>query len=381
MIASYRNVFLVILTAVLFSSCSLLKIESEQQPLSKRELNTRLTTQAFAKAAAVKVEQMADSIIGLSRDIETQKAAYLWKINTVQGFGQTAFQTTPQLSLLDTWLAVQQVANYMQTQAAADVFKAQYPLALSVSEENVNDISRRAKGVMAAKDYEDLKAFVESYAVQNPISNLDFTPVSMRETYFQHLDVPDSLAVQTVGSLSEVMSDFSSRLSYSTDATVKDLSWGTELYLVEKGFDTMSIKEQMKAIDARFDRLVKAAQKLPGDFQVALRGLQYQMRQTVVSIDTALNGTYRFVARERVMIDSMLLRERIALDTIVAREREAIAGHAVTLTESLMDDLGKIIRSILFYVIILAIIIFAFPFFAGFYLGKFYVRKKERDKG
>lgn len=381
MIAFYRNLLLFILAITLFSSCSLLKIESEQKPLSKRELNTRLTTQAFAKAAAVKVEQIADSIIGLTRDLETQKAAYLWKINTVQGFGMTAFQTTPQLSLLDTWLVVQQVDNYMQTQTAADVFKGQYPLARAVSTENLEDISRRAKGVMDPKDYNDLKTFVESYAAQNPISDLDFTPVSMRETYYQHLDVPDSLAVQTVGSLSEVMADFSSRLSYSTDATVKDLSWGTELYLVEKGWDSMSVREQMQAIDAQFNRLVKAAQKVPGEFQTALRGLQYQMRLTAASIDTTLQGTYAFVDRERIMLDSMLVRERIALDTLVAREREALAGHAVTLTETVMADIGKIIRSILFYVILLTIIIFAFPFFAGFYLGKFYIRKKERDKG
>ena len=52
-----------LITLVLASSCSLVKIESEQKPLSVNELNTRLLIQAFAEEALERTEIAADSIL------------------------------------------------------------------------------------------------------------------------------------------------------------------------------------------------------------------------------------------------------------------------------------------------------------------------------
>ena len=46
----------IVILLMLLSSCSLVKIESEQKPLGVRELNTRLLTQNFARTAMDRVD-------------------------------------------------------------------------------------------------------------------------------------------------------------------------------------------------------------------------------------------------------------------------------------------------------------------------------------
>ena len=77
----------IILSLLLFiiSSCSLVKIESEQTPLGIRELNTRLLTQNFARNAMDRVESAADSIFNLSMgQNKIQLNSIRWKIETLE---------------------------------------------------------------------------------------------------------------------------------------------------------------------------------------------------------------------------------------------------------------------------------------------------------
>ena len=73
------NKISVVFIVCFVSSCSLVKIENEQIPLSKTDLNTRLLTQAFVQDASKKVEVAADSILKSSKDVEIQKNALIFQ--------------------------------------------------------------------------------------------------------------------------------------------------------------------------------------------------------------------------------------------------------------------------------------------------------------
>ena len=111
----YLSQNIILIAFILFNSCSLVKIESEQKPLSQLELNTRLLTQEYIKAASIRVEKGADSLLEISSDIEVQKNALKWKINTLRSLRQVGFQTSPKLALLDCWSSSIAVKDFFQS--------------------------------------------------------------------------------------------------------------------------------------------------------------------------------------------------------------------------------------------------------------------------
>ena len=116
------NKISVVFIVCFVSSCSLVKIENEQIPLSKTDLNTRLLTQAFVQDASKKVEVAADSILKLSKDVEIQKNALKWKINTLSALRSVGYQTSPNIALMDTWVITSSIKDYFSEQTAQNLF-------------------------------------------------------------------------------------------------------------------------------------------------------------------------------------------------------------------------------------------------------------------
>lgn len=337
-------------------------------------------TQAFARTAASRVEKMADSILGLTTMPDTQKAAYLWKLRTLQSYANSAFQTAPEVGLLDTWVITWQLDDFMSTAVAAAIFNEQTALVRETTKTNLTDITAKASQVLSPEVFEEYRTLVGTYAREHPLTDLDFAEQTLRDEYYRYRNIPDSLAVQTVGTLSEVVADLSNRVSYGTSAAGKNMRWSTELYLAEHGWDSMDLQQRMQVIDGQLENLISAVEVAPDKFQVSLRELQGNLRILFTGLDTTLKGSMVYLDHQRLGVDSMIQRERMALDTIFARERAAIGDELNELTHVFMDDVGKIVRSILIYAIILVIIVLAFPFAAGFYLGKVYKRKKSLEE-
>ncbi|WP_224489270.1 hypothetical protein [Robertkochia flava] len=374
-----RASFLLFLVISL-NSCSLLRIESAQEPLSRTALNTRIVTQSFAQTASSRVEKMADSILELPHTFETEKAAYLWKIKTLKTYASSAFQTSPEVGLLDTWVITRQLDDFMHSEQARTIFMEHTPLVRETTSLNLGDISQRASQVLPAATFSEYRNLVDTYAQAHPLTDLDFAEQSLRDVYYQYKGIPDSLAIQTVGTLSEVVADLSNRFSYGTSAASKNLRWGTQLFLAERGWDSMNLQQRMQVIDSQLDRLIATVEVAPDKFQVSLRELQGNLRVLFTGLDTTLSESMVYMDRQREAVDSMIMRERMALDTIVARERAAIADELIELTDTFMEEVGDIVKNILIYAIILVVIILVFPFAAGFYLGKVYKRKKALEE-
>ncbi|HAI18210.1 MAG TPA: hypothetical protein DCM10_09415, partial [Xanthomarina gelatinilytica] len=78
-----KQALFVSILGVSMNSCSLLKIETAQEPLSRQELNIRLLTQSLVQEATNRVEFAADSIILTTTSTDLQKHAFRWKIETL----------------------------------------------------------------------------------------------------------------------------------------------------------------------------------------------------------------------------------------------------------------------------------------------------------
>ncbi|MGY0391895.1 hypothetical protein ACW5R3_04970 [Bizionia sp. KMM 8389] len=371
----------VFLISGLFYSCSLLKVESAQEPLSKQDLNMRLLTQSLVLEASNRVEFSADSIIASSPETAIQRHAYRWKIETLNTFKNTAFQSAPKLSLMDTWTYMLQMRNFMETNEAQDFFGDYTNYVASVSQSNVADIESKAKQFFTPEDFISHQDFANQYARLNPISSTNLRHNSIRSAYVEFLNVPDSLAFSTVGSLSEVMSNFSDKLSYSTDAAGKQFKWNTELLLKEKGFDSVQIKDVMAAIEIKVDRLSDIAENSPEKLHIALKDFSNDMRFLFFNLNEQIGVISERMSLERKAIDTIIRRERVALDSIILRERRAVAEEAAQISIDVMDQVMLHVKdltgTILFYIVLLfAILLFA-PFLLGYFAGKVHQKNKQ----
>lgn len=363
-----------IIFGITLSSCSLVKIESEQKPLSQIELNTRLLTQEFIKDASIRVEKGADSLIDLSTDLDIHKNALKWKINTLSSLKSAGFQTSPKLALLDSWSSGVAVTNFFQSDSAKTIFYPYENIPSYISEENLNEIEKIAKMVMSTKEFIRHKEFVYNYAKSNPVSDLSLEHRFIRDSYFEFRNIPDSLAVETVGSLSEVVNDLTNRISYTSENTGKILKWNTELFLIEKGIDSVQIKTLLDSLDIKFKKLVQIAEKSPALINDALNTIQVQINGFNWRIDQNINTSLDHLTEERKKLIEFLISERIEINRIVEREREILTNRADELSSKLVDQtlehIRELIKTTLIYLIILLTVIIILPFSMGFYLGK-----------
>src|SRR5690554_2810591 len=362
-------VFIVLGTC--FSSCSLIKIESEQQPLTKQDLNIRVLTQSIVNEASNRIEFAADSIIEAISNTDLQILAYRWKIESLNTFKSTAFQSSPKLSLMDTWTYMVQVLKFMQTDGAKNYYGDYASYVEQISQNNVNDIEEKARGFFKPDRFKEYQDFAHKYAETHPLSKDNLKHSSVRSEYINFLEVPDSLAFTTVGTLSEVMSNFSEKLSYSTDAAGKQLKWNLELMLKEKGYTVDQIKNIMGSMETKIDRISAIAENTPEKLDLAMQSFSRDMRFLFFSLNDQIES-----------VSERISEERKAIDTIVRRERVAIAAEAgdisVKVVDSAMAHLKGLTGTILFYTVLLFAVLLFLPFAMGYFTGR--IRQKIKEK-
>ncbi|WP_020526184.1 hypothetical protein [Flexithrix dorotheae] len=365
---------------LLLNSCSLVKIESEQKPLSQKELNTRLMTQYFIAEASDRIEIAADSIMLINTDPEVQKNALKWKIYAQSSFRKTGFQTSPKLALLDTWTFMREIQEYFQNEEHPPLFGDHQEYALQAASKNAEEIEEIARKLMSDKEFESHSTFVNNFVKEHQLTPENLAHTSVREKYLQFLEIPDSVAVNTVGTLSEVVADLSNRIDYTSSSAPKQLKWNTELMLKEKGIDSVEVKKYVDDLNRKFDRLIFIAESSPEMLDEAIKEFRDQMQPLFYGLNSEIANSMIKLAQERKQMDTIIVRERIAIDSMILRERKAIVKDASALTVQVVNDtmehLKGLITSVLFYVVLFFAVILGIPFSLGFFTGKLLQKHK-----
>lgn len=376
------NISVLLIIIIITFSCSLVKIESEQKPLGVRELNTRLLTQNFAKTAMDRVELAADSISRLYPDKKNVQINTLyWKIQTSEELGKVSFQTEPKIALMDTWSYFLEAKQSLSLPELDHIFGSHKSLALEAIDQNLKDIDNIALNVLPRGEYNEVKEFVKQHAANTPLfMQKEFKHQSVRESYLKFKNIPDSTAVQTVGTLSEVVADASNRIGYYSNASGKRFNWKTELMLKEKGIDSFAFEAKLAEIEAQFDRLVVVAENSPETIEEAIKEFRNNISPLFRNLNYEIGAAMQSLASDVQSVDTMLERERIALDSIIERERIALTMKADDLVntgiENAFDGLGKTIRKSIIYFILLFIVVLGLPFYLGYLTGK---RKTNKE--
>ena len=170
------------------------------------------------------------------------------------------------------------------------------------------------------------------------------------------------------------MADASNRFGYWSDASGKRLNWKTQLMLRQRGLDSMDVEAKIAEIEMQFDRLLEVAENSPETIKEAIREFRKNVSPLFQGLNYEIGAAMESLSADLQSVDTMLLRERIALDSIIHRERVALTEKADTLVEegieNAFDGVGRLLRNLIIYIILLFIVILGVPFYLGYLLGK-----------
>ncbi|RKQ51718.1 hypothetical protein BXY85_2749 [Roseivirga pacifica] len=375
------SVLVLILISV--SSCKLLTIESAQEPLSKTELNIRLRTQAFVGEASERIERAADSLIANSASKEVKMNALRWKIYAVDNFGKVGFQTSPRIALMDTWALMLEMDQFLNGIYGEQMLGEEIEVIRKVNSENVRQVESIAANMMSEKEFSKHKQFVYDFVATTNFEQNGFTHSPVRASYLDFRKTPDSLAVATVGSLSEVMADLNSRMSYASQKIGKQIKWNTELTLREQGMDSLNVYAIADSLNARIDALVRIANNSPELLDQAIASFARDMQPMFNGLRYELARSMNKLGEERLAMDTIIAREREKLDSLVARERAILVDEANSLADdfanNVMVQVKDMVSSVLFYIALILAIILFIPFGLGYVTGKTLQAKKNKQ--
>ena len=374
---SYRKLssLITILLLLSLNSCSLLNFESTE-PLSRKDINTRYLVQSFAGEALQRNENALDSIMMLAEGQQLiQLQALRWKVGMTSRLKKLSFQTIPIVAMTDTWAYLISVRNFLSQQDDEKVFGQYQHVLLVAAEKNVEGIERIANNILGENEFNRYKEFVEEYADENPLTlENELQYQTIREAYLAFEEIPDSAAIVTVGTLPQVVSNMSSNLDFTTEMAGKKLAWQTELFLKERGLDSIAFDSRIKQFEIELNRLATVAEESPEILSEAIEDFRRRMYPLFYDLNTKIELAAQSLSHDMKVLDTMVLRERIALDSIILREREAIAIEARAIADTgiknAFDEIHSIIRTLLFYLVLVLIIILGLPFYLGYITGK-----------
>jgi hypothetical protein len=373
--------FLAALVAIVFAltGCSLITIESVETPLSQREMNARVTTHRFVEHFIGEVRDTADRIAEGADEEEVLLDAIRWKIGATAAITVTGFQTSPRDGLVDSWAYCAQMAAFFRDGAGREMFGGQHALALTKSAELEEKMGRLARRFAPVEDASRWQEFVNAYVASTPLSGLAAPRQSSVFAFYEFMGIDEEEAIETVGALSQVVNDFSSRMGVMGDQLPQETAWRSELFLREQGVGGGSMQEQLALLSARMERMAIVAEETPALVDATLLSLQEEVATLIDAIAAERGAAMEGLGREREAAMEALAREREIVIEAFSKERVATMAEGQVylneLVEKVFSQISGVAGIVVFGLCLLVVILFGVPFGAGVLVGRLSTRR------
>lgn len=379
------NHILIVLSFIsifLFPSCSLFNVDLNTgvEPLPAKELNTRILMHEFGAGFSNKVEKLADSVMQATVDKDIKMNALYWKINATAMSRQVIFQTVPYASLVDTWTFCKQQSDFVRTGNGRELFGDFQARIIDVTGKFEKDVSIIARVVSTTREYNTYEKFVKGYAEKHPFEDVFFNRGSILSELNKSLGLADSVAVKTVGTMPETISDLSSRINDMADKIPKMAKWKTEAYLYESGVDSIDVKALMDSINMLTGQISYIAKNSPELLDSAIIKLNERLTPLINKLDRRWAETLWKLGDERLALMESLDEQRVAFSETLAEEREVIMSDLQVLSKDLVEVSWSYIKQIivrsLFLILLILIVMLGLPFGLGYLTGKTLTKRK-----
>lgn len=363
------------LACVIFPSCSLLKFQLNEEgavPLTKTEMNIRVYTHTYISTFFAELEDAVDSLKQVTDDPKIIGQSLVWLMNNESAIQSAVFQINPKVALADTWLLSIQMVNFLE-QYGEKYFGSQTSILLEPTRKLNIQITQAAKRMLSSKEYNNMQDFVSKQSYQSHITEINFSRDPIYAKWLQYNNMPDTAAVSTVGSLSQVIAGFSDRFSVMGGQIGKIAQWQLELASLYTGITPETFKAIGDSANVRID-----------EFMALINQMPYYLDTTLVKISGDLQIITEIMDKRIALTMASLQQERLAIETMVAREREIIMNDvdsiSVHITHAVMQEATEMLKDVLLYLCLLFTIILFIPFGLGYATGRIFTKQKFQKK-
>jgi hypothetical protein len=360
--------------AACVAGCSLVSLKTPERPLSIRDLNARILTREFSYHFIAAVEQCADDIGASETDPEVLTSALRWKIAAATESQRAASRVSPMMSLLDTWaLAAQMRAFLSHGQAGGELFGSHQETAVTVAAELDKEAEALARRLTASGEFGEYQRFIDAYTREHPLTSLEFVRPSVVELWSEAHGGGARL-VDSMGTITEAMTDFSDRLKMSSDALAQQTLWRTELALREAGYSGNDIRAALRQLDERLAKASQAAENAPQLMHETIVEVRRSVLDVLERVDSSSARMIAALRTEREALAADVRIERQAVVAAADAQRRALAQDAATIAERVVrssgDEARRLAREVLALMIVLAVVMLGLPFAAGYLVGR-----------
>lgn len=351
------------------AGCSLLTIKTPEKPLSTRDLNARILTRELSAQFIYAVQLCAEDVVRTEKDPFLLQNSLRWQMAAVANSRRAATQTAPLMSLLDSWALGVQMAAFTGGAAGGDLFGAHQQCAQRVSDGYATANEELARRLLSVSEFKHYQEFVEAYAREHPLTDLNFARVSVVELWSRQQGAEVKL-IDSMGTIPEAMADVADRLQIYGDTVPSEVMWKTQLALQESGYTGTDVHAALKDLDARFAALTAVADSAPEHVHDAVMDLRKSLIEVIDRMNAAAAGTLARVGAERGAMLADLRSEREATLLAVDAQRRALTSDAARIANDLVVSSGDQARRFAREAMVLVILVLGLPFVAGYLVGR-----------
>jgi hypothetical protein len=371
---SHPGLILAVLLLAHLGACSLVSVKTPGQPLSARDMNTRILTREYTAQFRDAVTTTADGIIAGNGEADVATHALRWKAAAVAASQRASMQIVPLMGLLDSWTLALQMQAFVAEGGAGDALFGTHQSAVqSVATKLALEADALAARLLPRAELEQTRGFVTAYVRANPLSDLDMVRPSVVIAWNQGRPSGQKL-VDSVGSVPEATADLAQRLQIYSETTPSQMMWQTQLALREAGYSGEDLRTALKRLDGRLDALSAAVDKAPGHVNQALDDVRGSMLEVVDRMNAASLSLIETLRVERVALAENVRTEREAVMLAVDAQRKAFALDAAGIAAQVVRDSGVhlrvMAREAMVWLVLMSIVVLGLPFAAGYMAGR-----------
>jgi hypothetical protein len=302
-----------------------------------------------------------------------QLDALRWKLGASKASQHAATQMAPMMALLDTWALSAQMQQFFSTGAGTKVFGSEQGKAREIADKLATDIQKLAHGLTSGEEFKRYQNFVERYVQEQPLIDLSFARVSIVDRWVAETNQQASM-LETVGTISQSMSDVSERMRMLGERAPLHAVWETQLALGESDFGRADFSHAFAQANESLDRLSRLAETSPEQLRAGIVDLRRSMFAISDRFDSSWARMMQTVEEQRVALAANVRDEREATVMAIDVQRAALAKDAERITDQAITAGGvqvrSLVRELILYGILLFIVLLGLPFAAGYFIGQ-----------
>ncbi|MGL4722225.1 MAG: hypothetical protein ACRCV3_02865 [Desulfovibrionaceae bacterium] len=371
--------------SVMLAGCSLLKLElkSDAIPLSPEEQNLRLLAREYGEIFFAGIEESANIIVNKSQNVIYKENAILWKIYANSVAIDAIYKNQPTIAFMDIWAFVAQMQVYF-TKSSSTLFGKEGIYALETVNRLYNQIDTIAKQQFSKANYEKAKEFLVSYVEQYPIESIQFVRQPIYTMWLESVkksqDEGEEVALKTVGTLPEVLTDTSDKMSVLTRQMEKTLLWRTEIMMLHGEIDPTLFGKTLDNVYVASKNIEVILRDRDALMESISKSLTQRMHVLLQEVDSVAGKYGDLISQERVLIAEEITLQRVALAEMIEQERSQILLQVEAMRKSTVEEVFAQVQSLFSNILWLLIVLFSVVLFIPFGVGVFFGRVLSRKK-